>query len=111
MIYIYGASDDLVEIDGDIREEFYYPSASDHDGYYITTSSGFVVGIRYDSDGEWAIRMKWVPVIWKSQFTIYPAGSELAVKYSGSDYSDVVSIDVDTDWVSGGTDFVKRVSE
>lgn len=106
MIYIYGASDDLVEIDGDVREEFNPPM---DDTYYIATSNGFVISIKYDEDGEWAVRMKHVPMIWKSQFTVHPAGSELAQLKANNDYSDVVVIDVHTDWVAGGIDFVKRV--
>ena len=48
-VTIYGASDDLIEIEGVLREEFAY-----NDGeHYIATSDGSLLGIRYD--GCWRI--------------------------------------------------------
>lgn len=48
---IYGASDDLVEIEGDIREEF-NPRSGD-DPSYLAVSDGTVLRISYD--GQWHI--------------------------------------------------------
>ena len=46
---IYGASDDLVEVDGDVREEF-----NPGDGpSYVAVSDGTVLRIAYD--GRWRI--------------------------------------------------------
>lgn len=53
MITIYGVSDDLIEIQGDIREEFGYHS--DEDGDLLAISDGTVLRIKYDSDGVWRI--------------------------------------------------------
>jgi hypothetical protein len=57
MIRIYGASDDLIEVEGDISEEFQY--AYDAEGDLIATSDGWVFRIYYDRDGVWRI----VPLI------------------------------------------------
>jgi len=52
---IYGASDDLIEIDGAIREEF---GAYDSDAVLIGISDGTLLRVRYDEDGDgtWRIR-------------------------------------------------------
>lgn len=53
-ITVYGASDDLIEIDGDLSEEF---SAIDQapDGDLLAFSTGTVLRIRYGSGGVWRI--------------------------------------------------------
>lgn len=48
-ITIYGASDDLVEVEGGIREEFNY------DGY-LHFSDGTVIHAVYNADGIWRLR-------------------------------------------------------
>jgi len=50
---IYGASDDLIEVDGSIREEF---SAYDSDPQYLAFSNGVVLKIWYDDEGLWRIQ-------------------------------------------------------
>lgn len=51
-ITITGASDDLIEIDGDISEEFmYYPS--NDKSCYLAVSDGTLISVRYDEDGLW----------------------------------------------------------
>ena len=52
MIEIYGSSDDLIEIDGDIREEF-----DDYCGNGYLYFSNEVV-IKYDYDGDWTFSIK-----------------------------------------------------
>lgn len=50
MIHIYGASDDLIEIEGDISEEFpYYDGGAN----LLAFSDGTVLRAKYDSDGIW----------------------------------------------------------
>ncbi len=49
---IYGASDDLVEVDGDIVEEF---NPSGDDPSYLGFSDGTILKIAYDNDGIWRI--------------------------------------------------------
>lgn len=52
---VHGASDDLIEIDGDIREEFEFLSNGDRDALYIGFSDGTVLQVRYDNQGCWRI--------------------------------------------------------
>ena len=54
-IIIYGASDDLVEIDGDIREEFNYPY-DETVPQYLAFSEGTILSIFYSDKGIWGIR-------------------------------------------------------
>lgn len=50
----YGASDDLIEVDGAVREEF--NPTLDGTTHYLAFSTGVVLSIRYNDDGVWAIR-------------------------------------------------------
>jgi len=52
---VYGASDDLIEVAGDIYEEF-NPAAGHDDGEsdLLTFSNGVVLGIRFSDDGTGA---------------------------------------------------------
>lgn len=50
---IYGASDDLIEIEGDIREEFYAIEAEAH---ILAFSDGTLLSVEYDQHGIWRIR-------------------------------------------------------
>jgi len=54
MIKIYGESDDLIEIDGHICEEF---SRFDSEGDYLAVSDGTVLRIVYDNDGIWRVSL------------------------------------------------------
>ncbi len=58
-ITVYGASDDLIEVDGDISEEFGYKGADGHpntdDGDLLAFSDGTILRITYDSNGVWRI--------------------------------------------------------
>jgi hypothetical protein len=51
-IEVTGASDDLIEVDGDISEEF---AAYDGPGNYLAFSDGTVLRIVYDQDGIWRV--------------------------------------------------------
>ena len=52
-ITIYGASDDLIEVEGAIREEF--NPHSEHEPDYLAFSDGTVLSVKYDNDGLWRI--------------------------------------------------------
>jgi hypothetical protein len=56
---IYGASDDLIEVDGDISEEFAYLGEDRHpnsgDGDLLAFSDGTVLRITYTASGVWRI--------------------------------------------------------
>lgn len=52
-IEVYGASDDLIEIEGAIREEFYAtPDRTD----YLVFNEGTVLSVKYNDDGCWEIQ-------------------------------------------------------
>lgn len=54
---ITGASDDLIEIDGQIREEFpHNPYDNDSKEALLAFSDGTLLGILYDSDGIWRVK-------------------------------------------------------
>lgn len=50
MIRIYGASDDLIEVEGDISEEFNHYS---DDPALLGFSDGTMLRVTYDNDGIW----------------------------------------------------------
>lgn len=50
-VLIYGASDDLIEVDGDVSAEF---NAYDFDGY-LAFSNGVTLSVNYTRDGIWRI--------------------------------------------------------
>ena len=86
MIKVYGASDDLIEIEGDIREEF------SGDRGYLGFSNGTVIHIYYTSKGIWRIS----PFFGNS--VIYQVNRET------DEYSDTAHIYDDIKWVIYGTD-------
>jgi hypothetical protein len=53
-ITIYGASDDLIEVEGDIREEFNWIPDGD-ETRLIAVSDGTLLRVRYDDDGIWRL--------------------------------------------------------
>src|SRR5678815_754231 len=52
-VTVYGASDDLIEVDGALREEF-NPHERDK-GDYLAFSDGTVLSVLYAKDGCWRI--------------------------------------------------------
>ena len=60
-VLIYGASDDLIELDGAVYEEFGYNDSTDRDGKnrgdLIAFSDGTVIRVAFDGDsrGNWRI--------------------------------------------------------
>jgi hypothetical protein len=94
-VRIYGASDDLIEIDGDLSEEF---GAYDSDPVYLGFSDGTLLNIRYDNDGNWRIVI-----------AARGAGTEVKVtaamdRHEGC-YSDEAVLIGDLRWVVKGTEF------
>lgn len=53
MLKIYGASDDLIEIEGDIREEFYFIPEDAQESRLLAFSDGTLLRVNYDADGIW----------------------------------------------------------
>lgn len=88
-VTVYGASDDLIEIEGAIREEFTYENEADGD--LIALSEGTVLRVRYDRDGVWRI----TPVATgQAVVTITPA-----VSGDDDNYSDRAEVAGDVRWV------------
>ena len=87
ILTITGASDDLIEIDGVIREELNVVAWGDDsddngDEHLIAVSNGALLRVRYDEDGLW-------------RFTILAEGDGTIAKVEGSvedDRNDVVNI-------------------
>ncbi len=55
---VYGSSDDLIEIEGDCREEFNHYDSSDEESSYLVFSDGTVLKVFYNSEGIWKINTK-----------------------------------------------------
>lgn len=91
---IYGASDDLIEVEGDLREEFTY--RDDKNGDLLGFSDGTLLRVRYDADGIWRI----TPVRRGTAFQ----GIEHAPEDDDSNYTDRASLG-DVDWVLHGSDY------
>lgn len=105
-VYVYGASDDLIEIEGSLVEEFNYPGLVGDPPYYLAFSDGTLLKITYD--GEWNIKVV------EGQAYVYPVNHRddsrrLVADWPDEipDYSDVAVLHSDVTWVVGGTDVVK----
>lgn len=94
-ITITGYSDDNIEIDGDISEEWgFYPDNAT-DSCWIAVSDGTLLRINYDADGIWRVN----PVIY---------GSASYSKVEGSvsnDTFDVVTLEGHILWVALATGY------
>jgi hypothetical protein len=95
---ITGASDDLIEIDGAIREEFnVYPE--DDEDLFVAVSDGTLLSVDYDKDGIW-------------RFNAVKLGSATLNKTEGvtaDDTFDVVELTGERfDWVVCGKHTAKR---
>jgi len=88
MIKVYGASDDLVVIEGDINEEFSFYSEEEQ-SRFLAFSDGTLLTVRYDSDGIWRIFRQ---VQGKAKFSKVEGDAVI-------DTPDVVTLDGDIFWV------------
>lgn len=93
-VKIYGASDDLIEVEGDIREEFYAVTLNDDDdeGGILAFSNGVVIRILYTNEGTWRI----TPVAGSVAIDQCPEDDE-------DNYTDVAEIEGTITWVVFGT--------
>jgi hypothetical protein len=94
MIKIYGASDDLVEVEGDINEEFGWFADNDKPRP-MGFSDGTLLSVRYDEDGIWRI-------------TLIESGTAVFNKKEGSvsqDTNDEVTLTGNIRWVVLGNEF------
>lgn len=98
-VKVYGASDDLIEIDGDISEEFSW--CKDEEPAYLGFSDGTVLRIIYDDTGLWKIM-----IINKGTATVEKSFE--ATDSDSDNYSDIVVLkDEKIDWVMFARKFVK----
>lgn len=97
-VTIYGASDDLVEIEGDLREEFSFYSDEDDEGRLLGFSDGTMLRVRYDEDGVWRFTL------------VHKGGAEMkkqeAPANDRNNYSDRITLTGDIEWVMFGTEMV-----
>ena len=98
MTKIYGASDDLIEIEGDISEEANHYNAKD---ISIQISDGTIAKITYDKDGNWKIELEVVGKLFNR--LIKCVNDEIPHTDSDcigtSDYSDVLIMNSGVEWV------------
>lgn len=101
-VTVYGASDDLIEVEGDISEEFNalgnFGDGED-DGGILAFDDGNVLRVTYTSEGVWRITPTYFG---KGAVTIVPA-----VSADDEDYSDRATIDGQLRWVVFGSQFAK----
>lgn len=97
---IYGASDDLIEVDGDIREEF---TANDGPNL-LAFSDGTLLDVRYSESGVWRIN-----ALSRCASTTYVKDEATADEGRREDgtpaYSDKVTLDGFLTWVVHGETF------
>jgi hypothetical protein len=91
-VTVYGASDDLIEVEGDISEEF---TPGEDESAYFAFSDGTVLFVEYAADGFWRIHRR-------------ANGTAAYEKHEGTDpdddYSDRVTLD-GVSWVVIGSRF------
>lgn len=95
MIKVFGASDDLIEIDGDFREEF---QASSDEPNYVAFSNGLLLRVTYNDEGCWEIK-----VIWSSNIK-----TEIQPNDGDKNYSDILTMDGDMHWAVCGNQMVRK---
>lgn len=89
-VTVYGHSDDLIEVTGDLRAEF----APDGDPTFVAFGCGVVLRVLYTDEGVWEIR----PMAGADQVTVVPNEGE-----DSDNYSDRVTVLGDATWVVFGT--------
>jgi hypothetical protein len=101
VITVYGASDDLIEVYGDIDEEFSpfsdYDNGERQDGAYLTFSNGTILRIEYD--GIWRI----CPVLNATSVSIQQCAED-----DEEEYSDKAVLDADIQWVALASSYARR---
>jgi hypothetical protein len=97
-VTISGASDDLIEVEGDIREEFYEKNAS-NDGDILAFSDGTVLRIAFDPDGSGNWRIT----------PLARGAAELTITQTvEEDDTDRADLEGDLAWVVHGIGWAKR---
>lgn len=97
-VYVSGHSDDLIEIDGDLSEEFPYDEDEDN---FVAFSNGIVLKIAYKGD-HWSV---WVVANPLKHRVDIEQGSE---ESDWAAYSDRASFDAPASWVLHGVNWAER---
>ena len=85
-VTIFGASDDLIEVEGDVHEEF---NVDSEEPTYIGCSDGTLLKITYD--GNWHIK------------PIHEGEMEVRIKIpKGEEYTDIAEVSGDIRWIVCG---------
>ena len=108
MIKIYGASDDLIEIEGKISEEIGCYSTRNIKKT-ITASDGTIAKIHYNKDGIWQIDMvKAGTSFLEKIFSVGDDNKLFCFNAIGcSSYSDVLILDNEIEWIKIGKRLIK----
>lgn len=100
-IRVYGASDDLIEVEGYLNDEFPCPKDDeDRDRALLAFSTGVVLEVEYGNEGIWRIRQL---AGQSDQVILDPNPPE-----DGERYSDVAWLREPAEWVVLGTTLVRR---
>lgn len=92
-VRVYGASDDLIEVEGAIEEEFPLPPREEA---YLGFSDGTLLKIWYDSEG-WGIRRVVAGTADVSIVNAYEHGGP-------NDYADIATLTGRVEWVVVGAE-------
>jgi hypothetical protein len=102
-VEVYGRSDDLIEIDGDVRAEFNTMFGFSDGAGQLAFSDGTVFTVDYNSDGFWKFRLE------------HEGDAEVTQEHVATqeDYTDRYLLDGTFDWVllSTETSNFKRLEE
>lgn len=106
LVVVYGASDDLIEVDGHIREEFY--ANSDEEPNLLAFSDGTLLEVTYTNSGLWRIN-----TLSQSAGTRITKVEALGDEGTTSDgyprYSDRVTLEGFLVWVVFGSQWARAV--
>jgi hypothetical protein len=109
---IYGGSDDLIEICGDIRKEF---NVDSNEPNYLAFSDGTLLKVIYDEEGVWRISKLYEgKSIVSHIYTGVPDGVYTSEKVPKGClcYSDCIELSCELiEWVVLGKEFVRRIDK
>jgi phage baseplate assembly protein gpV len=98
-VTVTGASDDLIEIAGELEAEFNHNPFNEDDCCYLAFSDGTILKIRYDKDGIWRIN------------SVIKGNCNLEIKQGdvSKDTFDVATLSgYPINWVMVGTDYYAK---
>lgn len=101
-LHIYGGSDDLIEVRGDVDEEFDALTLTAGAEHHIVTSAGDHVVFRLRDNAIWTGEVLAAPaghVLHRSREVVDPLGNHKNDEYGCPGYSDRVALDSDVTWV------------